>query len=73
MVIMDLLTVMAIWYRAEQMYTAKDIAELMLAEVYKLHGLPRMIVSDRGVMFTSLFWMHLNKLMRVKQRMSSRG
>jgi len=43
----------------------------MFAEVYKLHGLPRSIVSDRDILFTSLFWTHVNKLMGVKQRMSS--
>ena len=45
--------------------------ELMFAEVYKHHGLPRAIISDRDVLFTSLFWTHLNRLIRIKQRMSS--
>lgn len=36
-------------------YTAREIAELMFAEVYKHHGLPRAIISDRDVLFTSLF------------------
>jgi len=70
-VIIDLLTVMIHLVPSQTTYTAKDIAELMFAEVYKLHGLPRTIVSDRDVLFTSLFWTHLNKLMGVKQRMSS--
>ena len=71
MVIIDLLTTMIHLVPSRMMYTAKDIAELMFAEVYKLHGLPRTIVSDRDILFMSLFWMHLNKLMGVKQRMSS--
>ena len=70
-VIIDLLTTMIHLVPSRTTYTAKDIAELMFAEVYKLHGLPRTIVSDRDVLFTSQFWMHLNKLMGVKQRMSS--
>ena len=45
--------------------------ELMFAEVYKHHGLPRAIISDRDVLFTSLFWTHLNRLIGIKQRMSS--
>jgi len=71
MVIIDLLTAMIHLVPSRTTYTAKDVAELMFAEVYKLHGLPRSIVSDRDVLFTGLFWMHLNKLMGVKQCMSS--
>jgi len=71
MVIIDLLTAMIHLVPSRTTYMAKDVAELMFAEVYKLHGLPRSIVSNRDVLFTSLFWTHLNKLMGVKQRMSS--
>ena len=70
-VIIDLLTTMIHLVPSRTTYTAKDIAELMFAEVYKLHGLPRTIVSDRDVLFMSLFWTHLNKLMGIKQCMSS--
>jgi len=70
-VIIDLLTAMIHLVPSRTTYMAKDVAELMFTEVYKLHGLPRSIVSDRDVLFTSLFWTHLNKLMGVKQRMSS--
>lgn len=44
-------------------YTACDLAELMFAEVYRHHGLPRAIISDRDVLFTSLFWTHILRLM----------
>lgn len=70
-VIINLLTTMIHLVPSQTTYTAKDIAELMFAEVYKHHGLPRTIVSDRNVLFTSLFWTHLNKLMGVKQCTSS--
>ena len=51
-------------------YTAKDIAELMFAEVYI--QIPRAIISDRDVLFTSLFWTHLtHRLIGIKQKMSS--
>ena len=52
-------------------YTAKEIAELVFAEIYKLHGLPKSIVSDRDVLFTSAFWTHLQKLIGINQQMSS--
>lgn len=52
-------------------YTAKRVAELVFAEVYKLHGLPRYIVSDRDPLFTSHFWEELHKLIGTRLRMSS--
>ena len=52
-------------------YKATDVAELMFEEVYKHHGLPKTIVSDRDVLFTSTFWEHLNKLIGIKMKMSS--
>jgi len=36
--------------------SAKETAELMLHHVFRLHGLPCDIVSDRGPQFTSRFW-----------------
>lgn len=36
--------------------TAQDLAWLFVAEVWKHHGLPDTIVSDRGSLFISHFW-----------------
>jgi hypothetical protein len=52
-------------------YNARQIAELMFEEVYKLHGLPKHIISDRDVLFTSIFWGHLHKLIGTSLKMSS--
>ena len=35
------------------LYNAREITELVFAEVYKLHGLPKSIVSDRDMLFMS--------------------
>jgi hypothetical protein len=70
-VIIDLLTSMVHLVPSRTTYTAKDVAELMFSEVYKHHGLPKSIISNHDVLFTSLFWTHLNRLIGVKQRMSS--
>ena len=69
--IIDLLTGMVHFVPSQQDYKAADVAELMFSEVYKHHGLPRLIVSDRDVLFTSLFWTHLNKLIGVELCMLS--
>ena len=52
-------------------YTAIEIAVLVFSEIYKLHGLPRAIVSDQDVLFTNLFWTHLHKLSEIKLCISS--
>ena len=36
--------------------TAKEFALLLFQTVYRLHGIPQDIVSDRGTLFTSQFW-----------------
>lgn len=52
-------------------YNARQLAELMFEEIYKLHGLPKNIISDRDVLFTSTSWGHLHKLLGTKLRISS--
>ena len=36
--------------------TAKETAQLMIQHVFRLHGLPTDVVSDRGPQFTAQFW-----------------
>jgi hypothetical protein len=43
--------------------TARDITELYIKEIVRLHGLPESIVSDRDAKFTSIFWTELSKLL----------
>ena len=50
---------------------AKDVAEVMFDHVYKHHGMPRHIVSDRDSLFTSVFWNRLNELTGTELCMSS--
>ncbi|KAJ8507317.1 hypothetical protein ONZ45_g10305 [Pleurotus djamor] len=70
-VVIDLLTAMVRLIPSRSNYTAKHVAELIFSEIYKLHGLPQAIVSDRDVLFTSRFWQHLHELIGTKLRMSS--
>jgi hypothetical protein len=70
-VVICLLTAMVELIPSRINYKAQDIAELMFENVYKHHGLPKTIVSDRDVLFTSTFWNHLNVLIGIKLKMSS--
>jgi hypothetical protein len=48
-------------------YTAHSVASVFLNTVYRLHGLPATIVSDRDPVFTSRFWQSLLKLAGITQ------
>ncbi|QRV81672.1 Transposon Ty3-I Gag-Pol polyprotein [Ceratobasidium sp. AG-Ba] len=54
-----------------QTFRSKEVAELMYENIYKLHGIPRVIVSDRDSLFTSTFWSESNRLMGIQTRLSS--
>ncbi|XP_039045952.1 uncharacterized protein LOC120185946 [Hibiscus syriacus] len=42
-------------------YTVTEIARIYLDQVYKLHGPPKIAISNRDKTFTSLFWKELMK------------
>jgi hypothetical protein len=66
-----LLTRMVHLIPSRQDYKAWQVAELMFEQIYKLHGVPKNIISDRDSLFTSVFWKHLHELVGTKLRMSS--
>jgi hypothetical protein len=37
-------------------YTAKKLAQLFISQLFKIHGMPTSIISDRNSAFTSKFW-----------------
>lgn len=52
-------------------FTAVKVAKLFLDSVYKLHGLPVNIISDRDRIFTSSFWQQLFHLTDTQLSISS--
>jgi len=52
-------------------FTAESVAKLFFSQVFKLHGMPQAIVSDRDRIFTSKLWQELFKLAKVELRMST--
>jgi hypothetical protein len=52
-------------------FTAFQVAQLFLNNIFKLHGQPSAIVSDRDKVFTSTIWKELFKLLDINLRMSS--
>ncbi|GJX93154.1 retrotransposable element Tf2 [Tanacetum coccineum] len=71
MVVVDKLSKYAHFIGQSHPFTVAQIAQVFLDSVYKLHGLPDLIVSDRDKIFISNFWKELFKVLRVKLLMST--
>ena len=56
MVVVDKLTKAAHFILVKSTHKTDDIAKIFMKDVFKLHGLPKAIVSHRDVKFTSNFW-----------------
>ena len=56
MVVVDKLTKAAHFIPVKSMYKYDDIEKIFMKDIFKLHGFPKGIVSDRDVKFTSNFW-----------------
>ncbi|KAJ7961516.1 Ty3/gypsy retrotransposon protein [Quillaja saponaria] len=52
-------------------YSALIVAQAFLDQVFKLHGCPEIIVSDRNKVFLSKFWEELMKKLGVRLTMST--
>ncbi len=51
--------------------SAEGMARLFICHVWRYHGLPRTIVSDRGPQFVSEFWHELCRILRIKRVLST--
>nr|GEY38474.1 hypothetical protein [Tanacetum cinerariifolium] len=52
-------------------FTVSQVAQIFLDQVYKLHGLPESIVSDRDKVFLRNFWKALFAELKVKLKLST--
>jgi hypothetical protein len=70
-VIVDHLSKVAHFIPIKTTYKGSKLAELYIARIVCLHGVPKNIVSDRGTQFTSKFWEKLHESMDMKLNFSS--
>ncbi|KAL5698643.1 hypothetical protein ACHQM5_029654 [Ranunculus cassubicifolius] len=47
-------------------FSAESLAKIFVENIFKLHGMPQSIVSDRGSVFLSKFWAKLFELLDTK-------
>ncbi|KAJ9523973.1 hypothetical protein QJQ45_022376 [Haematococcus lacustris] len=71
LVFVDRLTKMVHLVKTWESMTATQYAKLFLEHVFRLHGMPRSVVSDRGPQFHNKFWAEVTKLLQVQVNLSS--
>ena len=69
-VFVDRLTKMTHFVPCTKEVTAPEYAKLFVDHIFRLHGLPEVIISDRDPRFTSKFWQSLFDLLGTKIQMS---
>ena len=62
LVVVDRLTQYTHFITLPHPYTVAKVANVYLQSVFKLHGMPSTIMSDRDPIFTSHFWRELMRL-----------
>jgi hypothetical protein len=71
LVVVDSFTKYAHFIPLRHPFTAAGVAKIFMNNIYKLHGMPLSIISDRDCIFTSNLWRELFSLAGVQLHMSS--
>ncbi len=66
LVVVDKLSKRAHFIPLPAEHKAEDTAKVFYNEVYKPHGLPSKIISDKDVRFTAAFWKELMRLLQIR-------
>ncbi|OWY96746.1 Gag-pol, partial [Phytophthora megakarya] len=69
-VVVDRLTKRCHFVPTTKTVTAEGVAKLFIDHIWKLHGMPTNIVSDRDRKFVSAFWQHVFKSIGTKLSMT---
>jgi hypothetical protein len=71
MVVVDRLSKYSHLCALQHPFTASMVAQIFMDQVFKLHGMPHSIVSNRDPTFTSNFWQELFKIQGTKLHLST--
>jgi len=71
LVVVDRLTKMVHFISTTEKTLAEELARLFRDNVWKLHGLPKSIVSDRGPQFVAGIMWELNRMLGIKSKLST--
>ena len=71
LVVVDRLTKMVYFIPTTEKTLAEGLARLFRNNVWKLHGLPESIISDRGPQFVAGLMRELNEMLEIKSKLST--
>jgi len=71
LVVVDRLTKMVHFIPTTEKTSTEGLARLLGDNVWKLHGLPKSIISDRGPQFTAGLMRKLNEMLGIKSKLST--
>jgi len=71
LVVCNWLTKMAYFIPITEKTSAEGLAKLFRDHVWKLHGLPESIISDRGVQFVAGLMKELNRMLEIETKLST--
>src|SRR5437868_5269981 len=71
LVVIDRLTKMSHFIPCRKDIDAKQFAIVFLKKIFRLHGLPRDIITDRGSIFTSEMWKEITTKLNIERRLST--
>ncbi|KAJ1088498.1 hypothetical protein NDU88_001655 [Pleurodeles waltl] len=71
MVTVDSFTKMAHFTALKKLPTSQELSQIFIDHIFRLHGLPHTIVSDRGYQYISRFWRYFCKTLNINRALSS--
>ena len=71
-VVVDRLNMFSHFFSVTSSFSAAQVADLFFKEIFRLHGLPKSIVSDRDGRFMSAFWQEIFRLVGTQLTPSTR-
>lgn len=71
MVVIDRLSKYGHFIALKHPFSALTVAQVYLDNIFKLHGSPKSIISDRDKVFTSTFWTEFMRLQGVQIKLST--
>ena len=71
LVVVDRLTKLSHFIPCHKYDSAPELARLFVQNIFRLHGIPDDIVSDRGTTFTSVWWSEILRQLRIKGNRST--
>jgi hypothetical protein len=70
LVVVDRLTKMRHYIPCLMTDSAEEVARLFVREIYRLHGVPLSVVSDRDIRFVNSFWEHLSNRLQFNMKLT---